>query len=1437
MMKKSNCYIYYNALVRNIFKSRTIHIFLLFFENLCTIVLLFDITNFLFGTKVIGHFKILEQLYLNRYLNETWIICIFFAYFILIYVLYFFSNLLLSYHFFQSFFINYYEIFHLRILSFFFIFSLLTLNKIQLIFSYFLLLFYFVISIFHFLYFHLPIYSIEHIRFIYDSFSSFIDSVELIEKNLLIFGNTLGNKHKTISKYFFYISFSIYIFLGINLIYIMKKKSFLLMNNVVINKFRASMIFIKIFVCLVNLTFVNENLIKLRMKILYINFVLIIFVLFMFFYNPFEHIYFRTYGYLLENSYYYFFSIYDKHEKNKVLFYDKTNEFINKEFLNKDYTQDTLSLIHNFLCDNDYFQFIQLFLKEIKRSKINDLYKSRILMIRLILLINKYKKKNFIISMNLRSLFDLINLNNNLEQTYDVVNKLELTISFIDDSREILFHINDIIYKNYNVSINEFVQLSYLLNKICTKNYKNRLLKNKVNDSSYFSMICGIFYEEILNKPITKNGFQIRENIVLYEDCLNFLFENNNKITLTFDFTSEECRIIEIGKDLFHSFNTEFSLLFPEDFRDYQMILFKNGIFDLDYEILSQKRRSIHEKRQSNLFFLIKNYSTSRDVSFKFVVKKNKKGELGLLILDLKMLFNHSCKEYIVLNGYYLLGQNCLFTYKKRNNDVEKIYKLDFNYTNEENKAETLKNYLKKNQISQSKLKKLHSFLLNGFKYIIYSIEDKQLNQDTNILSFLKNTKNVNDTYLEKYNQKIEDSSSVAMSLLSGVSSKEGHFFSQHFKKLGVKKSFNHKQVYVLYIYQKLIFMIPIICLFLVILELVIKKKRKIILFHNYSILLRFRTLSKIYYHSIPSVMIAMCIAKQDEKNCVNFLNKYNKKFNERYPDVGLNFTVYFSRENYIKIDYFKNVSSIFYNEIYSLKDYRTDKFFEYEINYINILQNKGFFYLVNQTIEFKEAIKIFFNSMIILISDDYLTKPIYLLNVSTNPLSEIYFETKLEDYQLSYYTILANFNTYCEYFFKIHGEFNDVMNSKLNSYRNLNFIFLSLNFIIYNVFFIILILYLESYKIVCLEIFNLIKKRTNTEDFRVNFIKKIEYLTILLQIYSVNPTQIISSLEDLYSEFKKKQKEKNRLINPNQKIKEEGDYNITLFKNSDVRKSKINLLYMNLFIIIFSIITMFHLILLLIYILYFKKYKSVFFLIQKSVVAENTGYRDFIFYVNKIYNNFTENLMMSWLNKTILQETSDIIYTLYLITRERQELGSLFLPLSSYFTIDCNDFYKKIEDDLIDNYHYLYHEENIYQNLSNFCYENSIMDYNDQYKINTEQFSFIKKGLIQSYYYSMDEVIKTLNEYEFFRSGLFCLLIYRPLRTAENKFVYLNALEKMQKYMKFINYFDAFFCLFLLILILFICLFFFIRKIDKFLKEIARMKDVFIIGRFDNLK
>ena len=235
-----------------------------------------------------------------------------------------------------------------------------------------------------------------------------------------------------------------------------------------------------------------------------------------------------------------------------------------------------------------------------------------------------------------------------------------------------------------------------------------------------------------------------------------------------------------------------------------------------------------------------------------------------------------------------------------------------------------------------------------------------------------------------------------------------------------------------------------------------------------------------------------MCLAKKDEDSCTQYLNLYNEKFDKRYPGVDLNFSRYFFRENTLKLDSFKNTSSLFFKEIYSLKDPRTDNFFKYEINHINILQNNGYFYLVNQTIEFKEAIKIFLNKVTILIADNsYIIEPIYLLNISTNSLSDIHFKTKLKEYQLSYYSITVNFNTFCRYFNIIHKQFNEVMNSKLHNYRDLNYIFLGFNFIVYSILSIIVFLYLESYKKVSLEIFNIIKKRTNNQDFRNVFTKK----------------------------------------------------------------------------------------------------------------------------------------------------------------------------------------------------------------------------------------------------------------------------------------------------------------------------------------------------------
>ena len=201
MMKKSSCYIYYSSLSQKIIKLKFLHVLFILFENFCIIILIIDSTNMLYGKESREHFKILNQFNLNNYINQTEVLCIILFFFLIIYIFYFLSHILLSFKYFQRIFINFYEIFHIRILTFFYLLALFSLHNIQLIIGYFISVIYFIISLIHIFYFHLPIYSIENVRFVYDSLSSHIDSIELTTKTLLILANTLSKKYYSFIVY------------------------------------------------------------------------------------------------------------------------------------------------------------------------------------------------------------------------------------------------------------------------------------------------------------------------------------------------------------------------------------------------------------------------------------------------------------------------------------------------------------------------------------------------------------------------------------------------------------------------------------------------------------------------------------------------------------------------------------------------------------------------------------------------------------------------------------------------------------------------------------------------------------------------------------------------------------------------------------------------------------------------------------------------------------------------------------------------------------------------------------------------------------------------------------------------------------------------------------------------------------------------------------
>ena len=92
MMKKSSCYIYYTSLSQKIIKMKYLHVFFLFIENFFYVVLILDNSNILYGKNISDHYKLMKIFNLNEYLSQNSVLFIIFLFFIIVYLLYFFSH-------------------------------------------------------------------------------------------------------------------------------------------------------------------------------------------------------------------------------------------------------------------------------------------------------------------------------------------------------------------------------------------------------------------------------------------------------------------------------------------------------------------------------------------------------------------------------------------------------------------------------------------------------------------------------------------------------------------------------------------------------------------------------------------------------------------------------------------------------------------------------------------------------------------------------------------------------------------------------------------------------------------------------------------------------------------------------------------------------------------------------------------------------------------------------------------------------------------------------------------------------------------------------------------------------------------------------------------------------------------------------------------------
>ena len=214
--------------------------------------------------------------------------------------------------------IIFYRIFSLLIFKYLFLFS-----GVLLFINIFLTLSFLFILVNNFSKNYIFLFYPSIISYPYDAFSMIIDISFLILKIFISLSSMTSNKH--FSKFCFIISLFILLVLLSYLSYIMKNKSYYLMNNCNLNKLRYTLILSIFIIIIVIIIFDKKYIFNIYYQICFFNIIFLCLLFIHCFYDPYRNFKFGRDD-NIENVYYYFF-IFEKY-KNNFLFKEKIEEHI-----------------------------------------------------------------------------------------------------------------------------------------------------------------------------------------------------------------------------------------------------------------------------------------------------------------------------------------------------------------------------------------------------------------------------------------------------------------------------------------------------------------------------------------------------------------------------------------------------------------------------------------------------------------------------------------------------------------------------------------------------------------------------------------------------------------------------------------------------------------------------------------------------------------------------------------------------------------------------------------------------------------------------------------------------------------------------------------------------------------------------------------------------
>ena len=1343
--------------------------------------------------------------------------------------------------------INFYELLYFRFLLIFYVTIIFSSNHYYYFFiSLLVVLIHLIISIYNFQYFHLYEFSPPFIKLPYDCLSSKIDIYNTFLKILISLSlNSNGN----VAKFFYFLSFIFNICTCLYLIILMKTKSYYLMNNIFLSKIRISM----------NLG-ISINLMMMFLhgtkNIISKSFILIMFYIFaisligIIIYDPFNFIYIKKNN-NDSNGIFYLFACFSNIQ-NKIKYQQILNYHIkkcnicdmciqlNKKSLlttqkEKIYINKLFDKIYN--GNNKYLKFMNSIMEKYLKYNLKNLSSNPNILMNILNLYYNNFSNNKNLRLNLQILFISLNEYNKtqIEEQKILIKQLVLMNEFILTSKKILKQLKKVInnsYTNLSSQFDDMINLSYILNELNSKEFKKNLFdKKKINfenDYFYLLSICVIFYEELFDEKSSQNQINIKEYYFQYEEIINYLYYNNNNITLLLDIIYFDIKIIRIGKDLNEYLNSSLFKLFPENLEQIQRKNLKN----LFLSLIEKKQNKTLDSLQYNIPEIKIIIQSKIDYTIYY----------KLLILNINFLYKKEMIEQIVLNGQYKIENNIIISFEKNNlkNNILIGFgnKEFFNPSNRSKNKVTLNLFLSNNNLNEKLLKLLFTIKQeNG----IYNIYTYQFENKTTKFIMSQNLK-------EKNNQQ---------SLIDKNKTNENNDISLIHSSNSLIKNFKKKNKYninnlslpknIFHIFQLIEISLLIIIIITLIIEFIHKQKLRKQFNKHYTMMTIFRTFYRKLYHTISSFLIIMCIAESPNKTtCINYMEEYSNRYNSFFPDHLLNFTKILQEENFLLANSMGSSLHSLQNSLDIINDRIINNILNENFTYFQIVPNINIknINIIKININVDQALELIVNSFIIINSyyDEYMIKPYFIINYENNIFNNLNFDVELSEVQIQIYQIILNFYGYENKLRKMRYRLDDYYNNLLKQFQNISFIYHLNILIIKLIIILVLYLYVSKFNSILLMILNTIRIQLKNKDEYINFKEafyaKILNLEKLVEIYSENPILILEKLDDIYQKFKTNLNNQYlKKTNNKKKVKLKDEYKKLIkqiedkyiFSLKTLKKSGYNKIYYSfMFILIFLTIGIF----IIQNFLLFNSFNiviSVLNLIKNSASTEASGYKNVIYYQFLLYLNQTEEEISKLVDyKSIDFDIQKQFIEIFKNQQEQKKVSNILVFLSEVVSLDCNNFFDLANDERLNQINNKFPEIQLYKNLSFYCTTTYAMKEHKSEVVFQYLFGLIIDGIKSIENKDYKSIIKYFEKDYLFKCTLFNFFIYRPLRSIVNYKVIRIGTKNIMNLFASLCYINILIDIISEIIIISIIIFVFIIKIENNYNNIIRLKKIF---------